>query len=40
MRLNLVKEKHRGGLAGHFGIDKTLSLVKDKDYWPQIYKDI
>ena len=40
MRLNLIKEKHFGGLAGHFGIDNTLSLVKDKYYWPQIYKDV
>eukprot|EP00253_Pinus_taeda_P006315 PITA_06315 len=24
MRENLVKEKHSGGLAGHFGLDKTL----------------
>ena len=29
MRLNLIKEKHCGGLARHLGIDKTLSLVKD-----------
>ena len=28
MRLNLIKEKHSGGLARHFGIDKTLSLLK------------
>ena len=34
MRSNLIKEKHCGGLAGHFGIDKTLSLAKDKYYWP------
>ena len=34
MRLNLIKEKHSGGLAGHFGIDKTLSLLKDKYYLP------
>ena len=33
MRLTLIKEKHFGGLVGHFGIDKTLSLVKDKYYW-------
>ena len=38
-RLNLIKEKHSGGLAGHFGIDKTLSLLKGKYYWPQMYKD-
>ena len=40
MRLNLIKEKHSGGLAGHFGIDKTLSLVKDMYHWPQMYKDV
>ena len=37
MRLNLIKEKHSGGLAGHFGIDKTLSLLKEKYYWTQMY---
>lgn len=39
MRVKLIKEKHSGGLAGHFGIDKTLSFLKEKYYWPQIYKD-
>ena len=27
---DLIKEKYCGGLARHFGIDKTLSFVKDK----------
>ena len=40
MRLNLIKEKHCGGLVGHFGIDKTLSLLKDKYYWSHMYKDV
>ena len=40
MRLNLIKEKHSGGLTGNFRIDKTLSLVKEKYYWPQMYKDV
>ena len=34
MRLNLIKEKHSGGLARHFRIDKTLSLVENKCYGP------
>ena len=40
MRLNLIKEKYSGGLARHFGIDKTLSFLKEKYYWPQMYKDV
>ena len=32
MKLNLIKEKHSGGLAGHLGIDQTLSLLKEKYY--------
>ena len=40
MRLNLIKEKDIGGFAGHFGIDKELSLLKKKYYWLQMYKDV
>ena len=40
MRLNLIKEKNSGGLARHFGIDNTLRLLKEKYYWPQMYKDV
>ena len=40
MRLNLIKIKHSGALAGHFGIDKILSFLKEKYYWPQMYKDV
>ena len=28
IRENIEKEKHYGGLGGHFGLDKTLALVK------------
>ena len=34
MRENLIKEKHSGGLAGHFGRDKTIALVSMSYYWP------
>ena len=27
-------------MIGHFRIDKTLSLLKSKYYWPQMYKDV
>ena len=29
MRENLIQEKHSGGLSGHFGKDKTFSLVSN-----------
>ena len=29
MRENLIKEKHSGGLARHFGRDKTIALVAE-----------
>jgi hypothetical protein len=29
MRENLLKEKHSGGLAGHFGNDKTFSQLRN-----------
>ncbi|XP_024013099.1 uncharacterized protein LOC112087309 [Eutrema salsugineum] len=28
-----VREPHGGGLMGHFGIDKTLAVVKEQFYW-------
>ena len=40
MRDSLVKEKHNGGLSGHFGIDKIVALVSENYFWPQIHKDV
>ena len=40
MRENIIKEKHSGGLAGHFGRDKTLALVSENYYWPQLQQDV
>ena len=40
MRENIIRELHSSGLAGHFGKDKTLALIKDKYYWPKIKRDI
>ena len=40
MSENLIKEKHSGGLAGHFGRDKTLALVSENYYWPQLQQDV
>jgi hypothetical protein len=34
MRENLLKEKHSGGLAGHFGHDKTFAKLSESYFWP------
>jgi hypothetical protein len=34
MRDNLLKEKHSGGLAGHFGHDKTFTQLSGSYYCP------
>ena len=34
VRDNLLKEKHNGGLDGHFGHDKTFAQLSNLYYWP------
>ena len=29
MRENLIKEKHSGGMTGHFGRDKTIAILRE-----------
>jgi hypothetical protein len=33
IRENLLKEKHNGGLAGHFGHDKTFAKLNESYFW-------
>jgi hypothetical protein len=40
MRENLLKEKHSGGLAGHFGQDKTFSQISAFYFWPGMQTDV
>jgi hypothetical protein len=40
MRDNLLKEKHSGGLAGHFGHDKTYAQLSSSYYWPGMRSDV
>jgi len=40
MRLNIIREKHCGTMAGHFGLDKTLDLVRRYYYWPKLQSDV
>jgi Integrase zinc binding domain len=40
LRWKIIKEVHDGGLSGHFGRDKTGSLLQDRFYWPKMMKDV
>ena len=40
MRENIIKEKHSGGLSGHFGKDKTFTQVNTFYYWLKMQTDV
>jgi hypothetical protein len=40
MRENLLKEKHSGGLAGHFGHDKTFAKLSESYFWPGMWLEV
>lgn len=40
MRENIIREKHNGGLARHFSIDKTLDQLNHFYYWPRMRRDV
>jgi hypothetical protein len=40
MRDNLLKEKLSGGLAGHFGHDKTFTQLSSSYYWPGMRTEV
>jgi hypothetical protein len=40
MRENPLKEKHSGGLDGHFGHDKTFSKLNGLYVWPRMRIDV
>jgi hypothetical protein len=40
LREAIIKEAHEGGLAGHFGRDKTLTLVQENFTWPKTVRDV
>ena len=39
MRDKLIKEKHSGGMIGHFGQDKTIFIIREHYFWPQLSHD-
>jgi hypothetical protein len=40
MRENLLKENHSGGLAGHFGHEKTFAQLNNSYYWIGMREDL
>ena len=40
MRELLVKEAHSGGLMRHFGVVKTLDILNEHFFWPNMRKDV
>ncbi|KAF7832987.1 Transposon Ty3-G Gag-Pol polyprotein [Senna tora] len=36
----LVRESHGGGLMGHFGVLKTLDMLKEHFFWPHMKRDV
>jgi hypothetical protein len=40
MRENLLKEKHSGGLARHFGHEKTFSKLNESYFFPGMREDV
>ena len=40
MRELLVREAHSGGLMGHFGVAKTLDVLIEHFFWPNMRKDV
>ena len=40
MRENLIREKHSGGIVGHFGHDKTFEQLQHFYYWPKMRYEV
>jgi len=40
MRDLLIHEAHRGALAYHFGLNKTIDILEKHFYWPKIAGDV
>lgn len=36
----LIRESHVKGFMGYFGMDKTLSVVKENFFWPHLKRDV
>ena len=35
-----MREAHGGGLMGHFGVKKTLEILREHFFWPRMRRDV
>jgi hypothetical protein len=40
LRMLLLQEAHGGGLMGHFGCEKTYTMLSTHYFWPKMYRDV
>ena len=40
MKAAVLHDVHEGVLGGHLGVDKSLSKLKERFYWPGHYNDV
>src|SRR2546430_5026138 len=40
LRDAIIFEAHNSNLGGHFGRDKTLSIIRENFYWPKMERDV
>ena len=36
----MIQELHGGALVGHFGVEKTCSMLKEHYFWPKMSRDV
>ena len=39
-RVHVIQEAHSSLIAGHFGVSKTLSVLQNHCYWPQMQETV